>query len=415
MSRHVRKHRVFRSAEPALFSDSWEELIPADHAVRKMRQILESLDLSYLEALYPVQGGVAYDPRRLLAVILYGIGDGVRSSRQLQEHCRYDNRYRFLMDGQTPDDRTFSRFQERLTEDPEVLLERIMAFAKERVTLRAVSVDGTKVRASVSRYAGARPLRPLADPDSRKMKDRHGYAFAYNCQLGVDADSKLIVGVVLSQDPSDWGLLAPTLDSVARATGRYPNAVIADRGYESARNAHWCQQAGIASHLSPNPQIWQGWQLDENNQIVCPAGHSLVTKDQYRADGRTTQRYRIQECPRCPLRESCLPTATKYRSLTTPVGIDPTPRIQNLYRARSQEGVLLLRQRSVLSETPHAQLKQNDGMRQFLRRSKAKAFADLLLWVVSYNIRKLLMPFIWLWSQLFDRKLARGTPQLAAA
>ncbi len=400
MSRHVRKHRVFRKAEPALFSDTWESLIPLDHPVRALKATLDSLDLRFLEELYGVQGGVAYDPRRLLGVVLYGIGDGVRSSRQLQEHCRFDNRYRFLMDGQTPDDRTFSRFLDRLNESPETLLERIVSFAKDRISLRVVSVDGTKMRASVSRYTRG-DSTDVSDSESRRMKSRSDYFHGYNCQLAVDEDSGLIVGALVSQEGADWHLLEPVLDSVERTAGRAPAVLLADRGYESAQNAALCEARGIASHLAPNPQVWPKWEIDPSGQIVCSEGHPAVPKDQFVSyRGTNFQRYRVMECRRCAQKETCLTKKTPYRTLAVPAGIDPSSRIRNLHRARSEEGQALLRRRSVISETPHAQLKHNDGFGQFLRRGKAKAATDFLLWVASYNLRKLLNLFLTFWRLL---------------
>jgi transposase len=404
MGRHVRKHRVFRKAEPALFTDSWEQIIPLGHEVRALRSLLDALDLQYLEELYDVQGGVAYDPRRLLAVILYGIGDGVRSSRQLQEHCQFDNRYRFLMDGQTPDDRTFGRFLERLSASPETLLSRILDSAKDKVSLKTVSVDGTKMRASVSRYVSALSDFETSDPDSRRMKDRTGYFRGYNCQIAVDSDRGLIVGALVSQDAADWHQLEPTLDSVERLTGRRPERVIADRGYETASNAALCESRGIESHLHPNPQVWEEWSLDEDSNIVCPAGHPALAKDQFHGRNfKLYQRYRVAACPQCPLKSTCLKGSSRYRTMTSPVGIDPTARIRNLHRARSEEGAALLKRRSVLSETPHAQLKQNDGFRQFQRRGQGKALLDLHLWASSYNIRKLLSLLLRLFSSAFGR------------
>lgn len=41
------------------------EMIPSDHMVRVVDEIVESLDLSQLKALYPGGGAPAYDPRMM--------------------------------------------------------------------------------------------------------------------------------------------------------------------------------------------------------------------------------------------------------------------------------------------------------------------------------------------------------------
>jgi transposase len=420
MKRHVRKHRVFRKAAPALFSEPWEDLIPLGHEVRLMRDIFDALDLEFLKEVYGVQGGVAYDPRRLLAVVLYGIGDGVRSTRQLQEHCRFDNRYRFLMDGLTPDDRTFGRFLERLNDEPEKIMKEVLQFAQDRITLRVVSVDGTKLKGSVSQYKKALDGIEISDPDASRMKDRTGYFNGFNCCSAVDADSGLIVGVSVSQDAADWHQLEPVLDSVEALSGRNPEAVVADSGFENFANADLCASRKIESHLAPNPKIWPGWEVAETGQVICPQGHALVAKDLYFNRHQRYQRYRIPQCSSCPLRATCLTGKMTYRTLSAPEGVDPSARILNFHRARSDEGLYLLARRGQWSETPHAQLKHNDGIRQFQRRGLGKVRVEFLLWAISYNLRKLLGPFLELlgafwpvFGRIGDEK--QGRPYLLAA
>lgn len=386
-----------------MFTESWDALIPLDHPVRRLRALLESLDLSFLESLYDVKGGIAYDPRKMLGVVLYGIGDGVRSSRQLEEHCRFDNRYRYLMEGQTPDDRTFGRFLERLSDSPEELLRRILAFAEGQITLRVISTDGTKLRASVSRYAIAVKSMAVTDPDCKVMKDRSGYFHGYNCQLAVDADSELIVGAVLTQSQSDWHELETALDSVESLTGRVPEAVVADSGYESASNVALCERRGVTSYLNPHPSFWTGWKVNEAGQAVCPTGEPLVGRDTHQGyGGRLYRRFRVAGCPQCALKQTCLTGNARYRFLHLPLAVDPASRIRNMHRARSEEGQQLLGQRSRIAETPHAQLKHNDRIRQFQRRGLAKARVEFLLWVASYNLRKLLRGLLCLLGHLLE-------------
>ena len=130
-SKHVREKRVFRRAEQAAFwPQSYEELVPQGHLCRQIEGVVSSLDLERLRELYLDYGAVAYDPQVLLCVILFGLTDGVRSTRALSEHCRYDNRYRLLCGGLVPDDRTFGRSLEQLGDRAEEVLSQVIALSQ---------------------------------------------------------------------------------------------------------------------------------------------------------------------------------------------------------------------------------------------------------------------------------------------
>lgn len=129
-----------------------EEAIP--EMVKGLKRILASLDLSALESSYDDTGGFAYPPRLMLAILLLGLIDGERSSRKLQEHFRYDVRYRYLMEGLEPDDRTIGRFRERLEGVLDKLFTQVLDLARKEglVKMQVVVLDGTKVTGSLSQW-----------------------------------------------------------------------------------------------------------------------------------------------------------------------------------------------------------------------------------------------------------------------
>ena len=57
------------------------------------QRLIPQLDLPPVHAPYARQGGFPYPPHLMLGLLLHGLMDGVRSSRQLQQHCQYDLRY----------------------------------------------------------------------------------------------------------------------------------------------------------------------------------------------------------------------------------------------------------------------------------------------------------------------------------
>lgn len=75
-----------------LLPPTLEELIPADHPVRYVAAFVDALDRAAWCDLGvapdgAARGALAYHPRVLLGVWLYGFMSGTRSSRKLEQAC----------------------------------------------------------------------------------------------------------------------------------------------------------------------------------------------------------------------------------------------------------------------------------------------------------------------------------------
>jgi transposase len=70
------------------------------------------------------------------------------------------------------------------------------------------------------------------DPDARKMKMANGgYDPAFNVQFATDADSRVIVGVDVTNAGTDGGELPPMLDKIRQDYGRNPQQALVDSAY----------------------------------------------------------------------------------------------------------------------------------------------------------------------------------------
>jgi transposase len=80
--------------------------------------------------------------------------------------------------------------------------------------------DGEKTRVSTT------------DPDARKMKMANGgYDPAFNVQFATDADSRVIVGVDVTNAGTDGGEMAPMHEKVSSDHGKTPKKVLVDSAY----------------------------------------------------------------------------------------------------------------------------------------------------------------------------------------
>ena len=96
--------------------------------------------------------------------------------------------------------------------------------------------------------------RNFTDPDSRIMKDAHGFEQAYNAQAAVDADSQVIVGEGLTNAGTDKQQVEPMVAEVEAQTGRAPRELSADSGYGSEANLAHLAEHGIRGYVATGRQ-----------------------------------------------------------------------------------------------------------------------------------------------------------------
>jgi transposase len=140
-----------------LMPPSLAEWLPEDHLAFFVRDALEAIDLSKFYAGYRADGwgGAAYEPRMMIALLLYAYCVGVRSSRQIERACSVDVAFRLLAGNQRPDHTSIARFRQR----HEQALKELFV-ASLRLCARAgmasvglVALDGTKMAAAASKAA----------------------------------------------------------------------------------------------------------------------------------------------------------------------------------------------------------------------------------------------------------------------
>jgi transposase len=149
-----RRLRVVERHRPVQRTESLDQLLPPEHAVRALLAFVEGLELTpLLEAIAALPhraGAPAYAPQVLVALWLQATLDGVASSRELEDRCRYHLAYRWLCGDDAPSYGTLSAFRvaheafldQLLTQTAATLLH------AEVITLTPVAQDGVRVRAS---------------------------------------------------------------------------------------------------------------------------------------------------------------------------------------------------------------------------------------------------------------------------
>jgi transposase len=102
---------------------------------------------------------------------------------------------------------------------------------------------------------GKKPKEPRAsttDADARVMKMADGgFRPGYNVQVTSVAGEQIVVGVEISNNGSDRGLMRPTLERQRTRPGGLPKRHLVDGGFGSAEDIEWAHAEGIEVYCPP--------------------------------------------------------------------------------------------------------------------------------------------------------------------
>lgn len=150
---------IYNSTEqgilPIFFSDFLDILDP----VITFNKLMEGIDLKkYLKGVTKYKTGlIGYNLVDMLKTVLFGfMNEGYISLRSLEDNCKVNIRYMYLMKYAKPSYRTFGNFiNEALSNNVEELFNDInkLIFEKEKVDLNHIYIDGSKFEANANKYS----------------------------------------------------------------------------------------------------------------------------------------------------------------------------------------------------------------------------------------------------------------------
>jgi transposase len=182
----------------------------------------------------------------------------------------------------------------------------------------------------------------FTDPESRIMKhsSTEGFEQDYNAQIALDQASLLIVGVSLSNHPTDQREVEPTLDAIAPDLGA-PKAAALDAGYFSQANIALFERRGIDPHIATgrdehHPSWWE-----------------------------------------------------RFAELGAPPPEDASPKVKMAYKLKTALGKAIYRLRKCTVEPVIGIIKEVLGFRQFSLRGEQAAAGEWDLVCLAFNLKRL--------------------------
>ena len=139
---------------PLFLADSLDICDP----VLAFDQIMEEIEIEQYLKPEPVYryGRPGYNRVNMLKTILFGFMDtGYASLRELEDRCRVNIRYMYLMDYETPSYRAFGYFiNEEINGNAEDIFRAVMEYIRKEdgVDLEHLYIDGSKFEANANKY-----------------------------------------------------------------------------------------------------------------------------------------------------------------------------------------------------------------------------------------------------------------------
>jgi transposase len=234
------------------------------------------------------------------------------------------------------------------------------------------------------------------DPDARAMisQAKGTGVVGYNVQAAVDAKHHLIVTHEVTNEGNDRAQLSKMASAARDEMGKTKMEAIADRGYFNSNEIKACTDMGIAP-LVPKPMTSNARaegrfsKLDfvyiaRDDEYLCPAGERAIFRFSREEGGLVVRKYWSSACPRCPLKAQC--TTGDYRRIARWEHERILEAMQR--RLDRRPDAMTLRRRTI--EHVFGTLKQWMGSTHFLTRGLAHVGTEMSLYVLAYNLKRVI-------------------------
>jgi transposase len=150
--RVMEKFKPVNNSQLFLLPPSVEDFVSADHLARLIKEVVETIDVSSIEARYSHLGQKSYHPHVMLNLLFYGYCIGVRSGRKIAGACESDTAFMYLANMYRPDFRTINDFRKDNIDFIDTAFVHVVKLCKELGMGKAgvLIIDGTKLKANAN-------------------------------------------------------------------------------------------------------------------------------------------------------------------------------------------------------------------------------------------------------------------------
>ncbi len=238
----------------------------------------------------------------------------------------------------------------------------------------------------------------LTDPDSRMMKDQQKPDVCYNGEICTSENHKLIVACEPTSDVNDTKQLYPMAEQTKENLGLDALDIVGDKGFFSKVEIKKCEESNITCYI-PEPlkslNKKKGMFTDKDfkydsvkDVFQCPAGQTLTFIRIAKLHGMDTKLYKTSACKDCPLKSKCT-TSKEGRGIYRWLDEEFIERMRQRVKVRPD----IIAKRKAIVEHPFGTMKRTMNFTYFLTKGKENVRSEFNLWVLIYNMKRVLNIF----------------------
>ena len=190
MAKRFPTFKPYNQHQIMMLPPSLEELIPKDHPVRIVNDVINSVNIEPLLSAYQPTGSSSYHPQMLLKILVYGYVTNIYSSRKLEVACKENINFMWLSAMNYPDHNTINRFRGvRLKDALRAIFEQVVKLLVQEglISIEEIYTDGTKIEANANKYTFV--WKKSIQTNKEKMKKQLAEIWEYAQTIADKEDS----------------------------------------------------------------------------------------------------------------------------------------------------------------------------------------------------------------------------------
>jgi transposase len=146
------KFRPYDQAQTRFVNLNYREILGEGSDAVMINDIIEAMDLSNIESQFVEVGNIAYDPKEMMKILVYGYFKGYFGGRPLHKNYRSDLGLRYLSNDDFPNFRTINNFRINFKDEIADVFAQVVMLCKElgMIGFKNLSIDGQKIKANAN-------------------------------------------------------------------------------------------------------------------------------------------------------------------------------------------------------------------------------------------------------------------------